>query len=143
ATHGEKGSGKLSLGGFRIVPEARAATPEFDPGREAIGLALGMEEKIFWSRLVKVAGPLGKGELHRVVGGKCVLLPTKVARVGEPDDRELLNFAIDAMKDFEDFSGVYLVTGQDLGHGTMSDGHTSSLEFLSSNFRGSVIADTG
>ncbi|MBX7143833.1 MAG: hypothetical protein K1X79_05230 [Oligoflexia bacterium] len=142
ATHGEPQSQKLSLGGFRIVPAARAATPGFDNDKEAIGLCVGMEEKVFYSRLCKVGGPLGLKKLDHIVGGKCVMYPSADARVGQPRDKELLDFGIACLKDFEETSGVYLTTGQDLGHGTMSDGKTSSIIYLSNNFHGSVASDT-
>lgn len=142
ATHAEPGSGKLSLGGFRIAPESRTSLPDFDADREAIGLALGMEEKVYWSRLLHVGGPLSQAEKGRVVGGKCVLHPTPDARVGQPRDRELLDWAIACFRDMEATSGVFLTTGQDLGHGVMSDGATQSLDYLNARFRGSVKADT-
>jgi hypothetical protein len=142
ATHAEPGSGKLSLGGFRIAPEARTSTPGFDSDREAIGLALGMEEKVFWSRLLHVGGPLALRDTRRIVGGKCVLHPTPDARVGQPRDFELLDFAVACFRDVEARAGFHLTTGQDLGHGLMSDGRTQSLEYLNRQFKGSVIADT-
>jgi hypothetical protein len=142
ATHAEPGSGKMSLGGFRIAPEERVRRPGYDNDREAIGLAMGMEEKIHWSRLLRVGGPLGVREAHRVVGGKCVLHPTPDARMGEPRDRELLEFALGCFRDFEASSGVYLTTGQDLGHGAMSGEGRSSLAYLNERFAGSVLADT-
>ena len=142
ATHAEPGSGKLSLGGFRIAPESRTSLPGYDNDREAIELAMGMEEKIEWSRLLHVGGPRALAAVGRVVGGKCVLRPTPDARIGAPRDRELLDFAIACMRDFEATSGVYLTTGQDLGHGVMSDGSTASLEYLNERFAGSVLADT-
>lgn len=142
ATHAEPGSGKLSLGGFRIAPEERTSSPGFDSDREAIGLAIGMEEKVYWSRLIGVGGPLARREGARIVGGKCVLHPTPDARVGQPRDRELLDFAIACFHDVEARAGFRLTTGQDLGHGTMSDGRTGSLEYLNSRFKGSVVADT-
>ena len=67
ATHAEPGSDKLSLGGFRIVPEERAATPGFDTDVEAIGLAIGMEEKVHWSRVAGVGGPLAAAALWGVL----------------------------------------------------------------------------
>src|SRR5918911_5178830 len=142
ATHAEPGSGKLSLGGFRIAPESRTSRPEYDNDREAIGLAVGREEKIYWSRLLRVGGPHALKAAGRFVGGKCVLLPTPDARVGQPRDRELLDFAVACFKDFEATSGICLTTGQDLGHGTMSDGRTSSLEYVHARFAGGVLADT-
>jgi hypothetical protein len=142
ATHAEPGSGKLSLGGFRIAPEARTSSPGFDSDREAIGLAIGMEEKVYWSRLIKVGGPLALRDTGRIVGGKCVLHPTPKARVGQPDDFALLDFAIRCFQDVEARAGFFLTTGQDLGHGTMSDGRTQSLEYLNTRFKGSVVADT-
>jgi hypothetical protein len=142
ATHAEPGSEKLSLGGFRIAPEARTSSPGFDSDREAIGLAIGMEEKVYWSRLVDVGGPLALRDTGRIVGGKCVLQPTAGSRVGEPRDFELLDFAIRCFHDVEARAGFFLTTGQDLGHGTMSDGRTQSLEYLNSRFKGSVVADT-
>jgi hypothetical protein len=141
-TCGEPKSGKLSLGGFRIVPEARAATKDFSPEREAIGLATGMDEKVYWSRVIRVGGPQGIKNLDRVVGGKCVLLPGNDSRVGQPNDIKMLDFAISAMLDFEEHSGIFLTTGQDLGHGVLSDGKTTSLEYLNQHFHGSVLADT-
>ena len=142
ATHAEAGSKKLSLGGFRIAPEERTASAGFDSDREAIGLAIGMEEKVYWSRLIGVGGPLATRERSRIVGGKCVLHPTPDARVGQPRDFELLDFAIACFEDVESRFGVCLATGQDLGHGLMSDGRTQSLEYLNSRFDGSVVADT-
>lgn len=142
ATHAEQGSNKLSLGGFRIAPEARTSSPGFDSDREAIGLAIGMEEKVYWSRLIRVGGPLALRDTGRIVGGKCVLHPTPDSRVGQPRDFEMLDFAIACFKDVEARYGFCLTTGQDLGHGVMSDGHTQSLEYLNSRFKGSVVADT-
>jgi hypothetical protein len=142
ATHAEPGSQKLSLGGFRIAPEERTASRGFDSDREAIGLAIGMEEKVYWSRLIGVGGPLALRESGRIVGGKCVLHPTPDARVGQRRDFELLDFAIGCFKDVEARGGFRLTTGQDLGHGLMSDGRTSSLDYLNRQFKGSVVADT-
>jgi glutamate dehydrogenase/leucine dehydrogenase len=62
--------------------------------------------------------------------------------VGKPRDAELLDFAVACFRDFETTSGVHLVTGQDLGHGTMSDGATGSLSYVNARFHGSVQADT-
>jgi hypothetical protein len=142
ATHAEPGSDKLSLGGFRIAPEARTSTPGFDSDKEAIGLAIGMEEKVYWSRLIHVGGPLALRDRGRIVGGKCVLHPTPDSRVGQPRDFEMLDFAIACFKDVEARYGFCLTTGQDLGHGLMSDGRTQSLEYLNARFKGSVVADT-
>jgi len=142
ATHAEPGSNKLSLGGFRIAPEARTSTPGFDSDVEAIGLAIGMEEKVYWSRLIHVGGPLGLRDKGRIVGGKCVLHPAPDSRVGEPRDFEMLDFAIACFKDVEARYGFCLTTGQDLGHGIMSDGSTQSLAYLNERFKGSVVADT-
>lgn len=142
-TQAEPKSGKLSLGGFRIVPAERAALPGFDPAKEAVGLACGMSEKVYWSKVAKVGGPLGLQNLERITGGKCVLLPSAGARVGEAGDIELLEFALSCLKDMEEVSGAYLVTGQDLGHGMMSDKKNSSLQYMADRFRGCVVADTG
>ena len=142
ATHGEPHSGKLSLGGFRIAPESRTSIPNYSNDREAIELGCGMEEKVFWSRLINVGGPLGLNNLARIVGGKCVLQPTPDARVGQPRDIELLDFAVQCFADFEESTGVYLTTGQDLGHGTLSDGKTHSLTYVHDRFLGSVLSDT-
>ncbi|HWJ23922.1 MAG TPA: hypothetical protein VNS52_16320, partial [Gemmatimonadaceae bacterium] len=57
ATLAPPGSGKLSLGGFRIAPEERTSRPGYDDDREAIELAVGMEEKVYWSRVLRVGGP--------------------------------------------------------------------------------------
>lgn len=142
ATHAEPGSDKLSLGGFRIAPRERTDAPGFDPDIEAIELAIGMEEKVYWSRLLHIGGPLARRDMQRIVGGKCVLEPTPDARIGQPNDFQLLEWAIECFRAFEETSGVRLTTGQDLGHGTMSDGRTKSLDYLSARFPGSVDADT-
>ena len=142
ATHGAPGSNTLSLGGFRIAPEHRTSLADYDNDREAIELAMGMEEKIYWSRVIGVGGPLLLRRGAALVGGKCVLRPSADARVGQPRDAELLDFAIACFRHFEATSGVHLVTGQDLGHGTMSDGVTGSLAYVNSRFHGSVGADT-
>lgn len=142
ATNARPHSGNLSLGGFRIAPESRTSLPGFDADKEAVGLAIGMEEKVYWSRLLHVGGPLARQERGRVVGGKCVLHPTPDARVGQARDRELLDWAVACFRDFEATTGIFLTTGQDLGHGVMSDGRTQSLDYLNARFRGSVRADT-
>jgi hypothetical protein len=142
ATHGEPGSGQLSLGGFRIAPGYRTDRAGYDNDREAIELAIGMEEKIYWSRLLRVGGPLLLSHPTALVGGKCVLAPTADARVGQPNDAALLDFALDCFRDFEATSGVLLATGQDLGHGTLSDGVTGSLAYVHARFRGGMLADT-
>src|SRR3954463_6189568 len=127
ATHAEPGSQKLSLGGVRIAPRERTEAPGFDPDREAIALAMGMEEKVHWSRVLQVGGPRARRDMKRIVGGKCVLQPTDAARVGHPRDYELLDWAVECFAEMERESGVLLTTGQDLGHGMMSDGKISSL----------------
>lgn len=142
ATHAEPGSDKLSLGGFRIAPQERTSVAGFDSDVEAIELAMGMEEKVYWSRVIGVAGPLARRDMKRIVGGKCVLHPSADARVGQPRDRELLDFAVACLNDCEKTAGIRITTGQDLGHGTMSDLQTHSLEYLHRGFAGSVIADT-
>ena len=142
ATNARPHSGNLSLGGFRIAPESRTSLPGFDADREAVGLAIGMEEKVYWSRLLHVGGPLARQERGRVAGGKCVLHPTPDARVGQPRDGELLDWAVACFRDFEATTGIFLTTGQDLGHGLMHDGRTQSLDYLNTRFRGSVRADT-
>ena len=141
ATHAEPGSQKLSLGGFRIAPAERTSIPGFDSDVEAIELAMGMEEKVYWSRLMHIGGPLASRDMRRIVGGKCVMHPTPDARVGQPMDRELLDFAIECLADCDRTAGIRITTGQDLGHGRMSDG-TPSLEYLNRGFAGSVLADT-
>ena len=142
ATHAEPGSQKLSLGGFRIAPPERTELPGFDADREAIELAVGMEEKVYWSRLIRVGGPLAQRDFDRIVGGKCVLEPTPDARVGCPRDFVILDFAIACLNDCASSAGIHITTGQDLGHGVMSDGRTPSLEYLNRGFPGSVVADT-
>lgn len=142
ASYGAKYDSAISLGGFRIVPESRAADPHFDPAREALSLGRGMEKKINWTRITHVAGPLGEQVLSRLVGGKCVLVPDEISRVGCLHDEEILSFACACMRDFEEHSGISIATGQDLGHGVMSSGVESSLEFLHEHFDGSVLADT-
>ncbi len=142
ATHAEPGSLKLSLGGFRIAPVERTASPGFTTDREAINLAIGMEEKVHWSRVIGVGGPLALRDITRIVGGKCVLAPSADARVGQPHDAELLDFAIACFREVEASGGIRLTTGQDLGHGLMSDGVTQSLHYLNQRYKGSVVADT-
>jgi hypothetical protein len=142
ATHAEPGSLKLSLGGFRIAPVERTDSPGFTTDREAIALAMGMEEKVHWSRVIGVGGPLAIKDIKRIVGGKCVLAPTATARVGQPHDAELLDFAIECFREVEAGAGIRLTTGQDLGHGLMSDGVTPSLQYLNARYKGSVVADT-
>lgn len=142
ATHAEPGSGKLSLGGFRIAPVERTSAPGFTTDREAIALAIGMEEKVHWSRVIGVGGPLAIRDIKRIVGGKCVLSPTPAARIGQPDDAALLDFAIAAFQEIERSAGILLTTGQDLGHGLMHDGQATSLAYLNARYHGSVVADT-
>ena len=142
ATHAEPGSGKLSLGGFRIAPVERTSALGFTTDREAIALAIGMEEKVHWSRVLGVGGPLAMRDIRRIVGGKCVLAPTDDARVGQPRDAAMLDFAIRSFLEVESSAGIFLTTGQDLGHGLMHDGRTPSLEYLNQRYRGSVVADT-
>lgn len=135
-------SGQLSLGGFRIAPAERTGLPGFDSDVEANGLAIGMERKVQWSRRLRIAGPLARTELSRVVGGKCVLHPTSDARVGQPRDREMLDFALACLHDVEQRGGFFVTTGQDLGHGLLSDGVTTSLDYLHARFDGCVTSDT-
>lgn len=142
ATHATPGSDQLSLGGFRIAPEERTELASFRPDREAIELAVGMEEKVYWSRLIRVGGPLTQRDFGRIVGGKCVLEPTPNARIGCPRDFALLDFAIECLNDCATTAGIHVTTGQDLGHGVMSDGKTQSLQYLNAGFPGSVVADT-
>lgn len=142
ATNAQPGSRMLSLGGFRIAPETRTSIPGWNSDHEAIDLAIGMDEKVYWSRLLKVGGPHVKRDFSRIVGGKCVMHPTKGSRVGEARDTELLDFAIACFKDVEQ-QGFFLTTGQDLGHGVMSDGKTGSLRYLNEHYKGSVVSDTG
>ena len=142
ATCAEPGSGMFSLGGFRIAPEARTSSPGFNSDREAVGLAIGMEEKVRWSRLLGVGGPQALRDTNRIVGGKCVVHPTPDARIGQPRDLELLNFSIACFQDLERRAGFSIITGQDLGHGIMSDGRTTSLDYMNVGFNGSVVANT-
>ena len=78
----------------------------------------------------------------QLVGGKCVLVPTDDARVGEPRDRQLLDWALAGLRGFEERTGIHVVTGQDLGHGIMSDGRTGSLDYMARRFRGCMDANT-
>ena len=142
ATHASPGSNKLSLGGFRIAPAELTAAPDFDVDGMAIGLALGMEEKVRWSRLVHVGGPLALRDTGRIVGGKCVMHPTQDGRVGQAHDVELLDFALACFRDIEESAGIHLTTGQDLGHGLLHDGRTQSLEYLAARHPGCVHSDT-
>jgi hypothetical protein len=142
ATCAAPNSGKLSLGGFRIAPEERTSAKGFNSDHEAVGLAIGMDEKVQWSRLMRIGGPLARRDSTRIVGGKCVLHPTPDARVGQPQDKALLDFATACLNDAERRGGFHITTGQDLGHGIMSDGHTESLTYLHERFPGSVVADT-
>lgn len=142
ATCGEPRSGSLSLGGFRIVPLARAQAPGFSVESEAMRLAIGMEGKVAWSRMLGISGPRGKEYLSKIVGGKCVLLPSPGSRVGEPLDKQLLDFGLECMRHFEETSGIYLTTGEDLGHGMLSGGSDNSLSYMHRRFRGCVVSDT-
>jgi hypothetical protein len=142
ATCAAPGSGRLSLGGFRIATPERTETAGFDSDREAAGLAVGMEEKVGWSRLLGIAGPLVARDIRSIVGGKCVLHPTADARVGQVNDRALLDFGIDCLNDAESRGGFRITTGQDLGHGLLSDGVTRSLDYLHARFAGCVVSDT-
>lgn len=142
ATHAEPGSNRLSLGGFRIAPKERTEAPGFDPDKEAVGLAVGMEEKVHWSRVLQVGGPRARRDMQRIVGGKCVLQPTADSRVGQPRDFEMLDWALACFAEMERESGILITTGQDLGHGLMSDGKTQSLDYLGKRFHGCVTADT-
>ena len=142
ATHAEPGSDKLSLGGFRIAPPERLESEGFSTDHEAIALAIGMEEKVHWSRVLDIAGPLGQTHLSQMVGGKVVVAPTADAQMGEPRDAELLDFAVECFAAIEEKGGFRLTTGQDLGHGLMHDGVTSSMTYLNERFKGSVAADT-
>lgn len=142
ATHAQPGSGKLSLGGFRIAPRERTEAPGFDPDKEAVNLAMGMEEKVHWSRILNIGGPRARRDIQRIVGGKCVLQPTDDSRVGQPRDFEMLDWAIECFKTTEREAGILITTGQDLGHGIMSDGQTPSLKYLGARFHGCIVADT-
>lgn len=142
ATCAAPGSGRLSLGGFRIATPERTETAGFDSDREAAGLAVGMEEKVGWSRLLGISGPLVARDITSIVGGKCVLHPTACARVGQVNDRALLDFGIDCLNDAESRGGFRITTGQDLGHGLLSDGITRSLDYLHARFAGCVVSDT-
>jgi hypothetical protein len=142
ATHAPPGSGKLSLGGFRIAPLERTMSPGFTTDKEAIALAMGMEEKVHWSRVIRVGGPLALRDLTRVVGGKCVLAPTDDSRVGNPKDAEMLEWAAGCLRHVEGTDGIHITTGQDLGHGTMHGSAKGSLEYLHERFPGSIVSDT-
>jgi len=142
ATLGAPNSGALSLGGFRIAPEERVNLAGYNNDREAIQLATRMEEKIGWSKKVSIGGVLGIENLDRLIGGKCVLMPSPDARIGQPRDFELLDFAIHCMRDIEASAGICITTGQDLGHGLMSDGKTTSLQYMYEKFHGCTICNT-
>ena len=142
ATQAAPQSGSLSLGGFRIVPRSRLKLPGFDADREALDLAHGMGEKVQWTRLVKEGGPRGMPHLQRIVGGKCVLLPTQESRVGQPRDKALLEFATASFVDCVESAGIEIITGQDLGHGMLHDRSMSSLQFAHARYVGSVLEDT-
>ena len=101
-----------------------------------------MDKKVSWSRTLKVAGHLAIARLNQMVGGKCVLLPSVNARVGQANDEELLNFALECLENFESTSGIHVVTGQDLGHGLLFSGKQASLEYMSQRFHGFSIANT-
>ena len=142
ATNAKPDSHQLSLGGFRIAPKSLVDEPGFDGARMAAELAAGMEEKVYWSRLVHVGGPLALRDTNRIVGGKCVLVPTDDSRIGQPRDRAMLDWAIDCLRAFDERAGIHVVTGQDLGHGIMSDGLTGSLDYMARRFRGCMDANT-
>lgn len=142
ATSAQVQSDQLSLGGFRIAPKALVDEPGFDAAAMAASLAAGMEEKVYWSRIIGVGGPLALRDMSRIAGGKCVLVPTDDARVGQPRDRQLLDWAVACLRGFEEHTGIHVVTGQDLGHGIMSDGRTGSLDYMARRFRGCMDANT-
>jgi hypothetical protein len=100
-----------------------------------------MEEKVYWSRVLGVGGPHAARHLDRIVGGKCVLVPTADARVGRAGDRALLDWAVACLADCDARAGIHVVTGQDLGHGAMHGGG-SSLAYMHDRFAGSMLADT-
>jgi len=54
----------------------------------------------------------------------------------------MLDFAIECLNDCTSSAGFHITTGQDLGHGLMSDGRTQSLHYLNAGYAGSVVADT-
>ena len=54
----------------------------------------------------------------------------------------MLDFALACFADAESRGGFRITTGQDLGHGMLSDGVTTSLEYLSARFPGCVVSDT-
>lgn len=142
ATNARPQADQLSLGGFRIAPKALVEEPGFDAVAMAASLAAGMEEKVYWSRIIGVGGPLALRDMSRIVGGKCVLVPTDDARVGQPRDRQLLDWSVACLRGFEERTGIHVVTGQDLGHGIMSDGRTGSLDYMARRFRGCMDANT-
>jgi hypothetical protein len=142
ATHAHPHAGTPSLGGFRIAPVERTSIAGYDSDVEAIGLAMGMEEKITWSRLIRAGGPMTRQNDWRFTGGKCVLVPSDDSRVGQPCDAEMLEWAAACLRDCEGEFGIHVATGQDLGHGIMSDGRTPSLTFLHERFPGSMLSDT-
>ncbi|MCB9029792.1 MAG: hypothetical protein H6619_01990 [Deltaproteobacteria bacterium] len=149
ATVAEPNSGKYSLGGLRIVPEADMRSRGFSADKVALGLADGMEQKVFYSRLVPFEGLRISESLRRgeIVGGKVVVCPNREGWVGQANDREFLDFVIKGLQTFEAEYGVTLVTGQDVGHGVLhsregDDGIVTSLRYLNERFVGSRNTDT-
>ncbi|RMD85225.1 MAG: hypothetical protein D6808_05665, partial [Candidatus Dadabacteria bacterium] len=134
------------MGGLRIAPRDRIEAPGYDNDREALRLALKMREKIDYALKAHIGGPLGLRALERgqVVGAKFVVLPHRGARFGEPRDRELLDFIVEALNRFERETGVKPVTGQDLGHTRRLsfDSSIGSLDYISARCRGCGNVDT-
>ena len=114
-----------------------------DSDHEAIELAIGMDAKVFWSRLLKVGGPHVKRDFSRIVGGKCVMHPSAGSRVGERRDTELLDFAISC---FLGRRGIArLLPDHRAGPRARRDERRcdESLRYLNARYKGSVISDTG
>ena len=123
------GAGVLGVDAVAEAAEAQPSRPPMDGGyTESLGRPRRLHRHI----------GLGGGFLF----GRERTELTADARIGKPRDRELLDFAIECLIDCNRSAGIRITTGQDLGHGTMSDGRTASLQYLNRGFRGSVVADT-
>ena len=67
ATHAEPGRGNCRSADSGSRRKERTDAPGFDPDKEAVRLAMGMEEKVHWSRVLNVGGPArpARHEAHR------------------------------------------------------------------------------
>ncbi|GEM_PF-694813 len=141
ATHAEPDSGQYNCGGLRIVPEAMI-NRHFDSDIMALRLGIEMDNKGSFARMTGIAGPRVIEAFEKIQFGKYVVLPPLGYRVGENKDLETMGFIVDALTAFEDEFGVMAITGQDAGHGDLSNGE-KSLDYIADRFVGSGKLNTG